>query len=223
MAENIPPPTTTTTTTSTMGVDQIRGLPYYEKLKKDLRETLQKKRLLDKNMTQLEDQIYRYESSYLEETSAGNIIKGFDNYIKGSGAPTGGSTSTATGGGGSGGLGGGGGGGGGGTSTRRKAGGNGGDEWRVFSRSSASFMRELSPPSSAQVSPPVGTPTAGVGGGGSGAVGRNGGGRGDETPTSATGGRGGGGQKKKKGEEEEEVGKGNKRLKINFSRGAVGD
>lgn len=38
MAENIPPP------------DNTRGVPYYEKLKRDLRETLQKKRLLDKNM-----------------------------------------------------------------------------------------------------------------------------------------------------------------------------
>ena len=39
MAENIPPPDNNT-----------RGVPYYEKLKRDLRETLQKKRLLDKNM-----------------------------------------------------------------------------------------------------------------------------------------------------------------------------
>ncbi|KAL8997316.1 MAG: hypothetical protein Q9188_006351, partial [Gyalolechia gomerana] len=77
MSENIPPPSTTTDTT--------RGIPYYEKLKRDLRETLQKKRALDKNMAALEDQIYRFEASYLEETSsAGNIIKGFDNYIKGS-------------------------------------------------------------------------------------------------------------------------------------------
>ena len=30
--------------------DSTRGIPYYEKLKRDLRETLQKKRLLDKNM-----------------------------------------------------------------------------------------------------------------------------------------------------------------------------
>lgn len=38
MGENIPPP------------DNTRGVPYYEKLKRDLRETLQKKRQLDKNM-----------------------------------------------------------------------------------------------------------------------------------------------------------------------------
>ncbi|KAJ5572759.1 hypothetical protein N7450_009743 [Penicillium hetheringtonii] len=61
-----------------------RGLPYYEKLRRDLRDTIAKKRLMDKSMAQLEDQIFRFEQSYLEETTAGNIIKGFDNYIKGS-------------------------------------------------------------------------------------------------------------------------------------------
>ena len=39
MAENVPP-----------SGDATRGVPYYEKLKRDLRETLQKKRLLDKNL-----------------------------------------------------------------------------------------------------------------------------------------------------------------------------
>jgi len=68
---------------------------------------------------QLEDNILRVETQYLEETSAGNIIKGFDNYIKGAAT-----TTTA---------------GGAGTATRRKA--PISDADRIFSRSSTSFLR----------------------------------------------------------------------------------
>ncbi|GAB1198927.1 hypothetical protein APSETT444_008257 [Aspergillus pseudonomiae] len=117
-----------------------RGLPYYEKLRRELRDTLQKKRLMDKSMAdmqaQLEDQIFRFEQSYLEETTAGNIIKGFDNYIKGSSSGAGAGGSLAL----SGGVGG----------ARRKA--QVTDADRVFSRSSASFMRD-STPSSVQTTP----------------------------------------------------------------------
>ncbi|CAG7970184.1 unnamed protein product [Penicillium olsonii] len=102
-----------------------RGLPYYEKLRRELRDTLQKKRLMDKSMAQLEDQIFRFEQSYLEETTAGNIIKGFDNYIKGSSS---GSSLGASGLGIGGGV----------AGSRRKAAVTESD--RVFSRSSASFM-----------------------------------------------------------------------------------
>lgn len=127
MAENQPPASAGKT-----NGDASRGMPYYEKLRRDLRETLSKKRKLDQELSMLEDQIYKVETTYLEETTAGNIIKGFDNYIKGS-------TGAATGGAGAG------------TATRRKA--LVSDVDRLFSSSSASFAREDEGPTSAGTTP----------------------------------------------------------------------
>lgn len=80
MAENIPP---NSSSKPAPGANADRGLPYYEKLRRDLRDTITKKRLLDRNLQQLESEIFKSETNYLEETSvAGNIVKGFDNYIK---------------------------------------------------------------------------------------------------------------------------------------------
>ncbi|KAL8694046.1 MAG: hypothetical protein Q9218_001224 [Villophora microphyllina] len=213
MTENVPPLSNTAAADAS-----TRGIPYYEKLKRDLRETLQKKRLLDKNMATLEDQIYRIESTYLEETSgAGNIIKGFDNYIKGSALIGSGGTA----GGGGGGSVGGAGGGGGGTSTRRKG---VGEMDRVFSRSSCSFMREVSPTSSIHSTPTNGpTPTSGQPGPSSARASDH------PTPTSATSMKAGGAAGNKKGrkgtdkEDEESEGKAPKRLKITYARGGTGD
>lgn len=133
MAENAPP-----AGGAHAAIDASRGMPYYEKLRRDLRDTLTKKRLLDQSLVciyrdkaigkatnlveqaQLEENILRVETSYLEETSAGNIIKGFDNYIKGSTTT---SMSGATGPG----------------TARRKVAVNDAD--RIFSRSSASYVR----------------------------------------------------------------------------------
>ncbi|KAM5453946.1 chromatin modification-related protein eaf6 [Microsporum audouinii] len=134
----------TAAVTAPAGVDQqapARGIPYYEKLRRELRDTLQKKRLMDKNMAALEESIYRFEQSYLEETGAGNIIKGFDNYIKGASSLSsiGGSGIGASFGSGNG------------PTTRRK--GQVADSDRVFSRSSASFMRDSPAPSSAHTTP----------------------------------------------------------------------
>ncbi|PGH05439.1 hypothetical protein GX51_02963 [Blastomyces parvus] len=148
MTENIPPATAAGGTSIPAGSGpeqmQSRGIPYYEKLRRELRETIQKKRLMDKNMAALEESIYRFEQSYLEETGAGNIIKGFDNYIKGSsgvsGIGLGGSLGSMTGGSGAGGP-----------ATRRKTAVQ--DSDRVFSRSSASFMRDSPAPSSANTTP----------------------------------------------------------------------
>ncbi|KAL8637295.1 MAG: hypothetical protein Q9226_009138 [Calogaya cf. arnoldii] len=201
---------TETTLPSSTADNTTRGIPYYEKLKRDLRETIQKKRTLDKNIAMLEDQIYRIEASYLEETSsAGNIIRGFDNYIKGSAL----SGSVSAGGGGS--AGGSAGGGGGGTSTRRKG---VTEQDRVFSRSSCSFMRELSPTSSIQSTPNVPTPTSGNPQTSTRASD-------NPTPTSATSLKAGGNKKNKKGvekEDDESEGKQPKRLKITYARGGVG-
>ncbi|KAK7182174.1 hypothetical protein DPSP01_013260 [Paraphaeosphaeria sporulosa] len=134
MAENAPP-----APASNAQPDASRGMPYYERLRRDLRESLQKKRAIDHNLEQLEATILRVETQYLEETSAGNIIKGFDNYIKGAAAVT---TASSTG-----------------TATRRKAQISEAD--RIFSRSSSAFVRESSTPGSAQTTPSHGqTPTS---------------------------------------------------------------
>lgn len=117
MAEGTPHPPSATT--GSKSDDTTRGRPYYDKLRKDLKEILEKKRELNKTMVNLEATIARAENAYLEETSAaGNIVKGFDNYIKVS--ATGGGASAA-----------------GGTATRRKGGVSEAD--RVFSRSSVSW------------------------------------------------------------------------------------
>lgn len=45
MAENAPP-----AAASTAQPDASRGMPYYERLRRDLRESLQKKRAIDHNL-----------------------------------------------------------------------------------------------------------------------------------------------------------------------------
>lgn len=152
MAENVPPTSASKAAATTSNSD--RGIPYYEKLRRDLRDTINKKRLLDRNLEALEHQIFRAETSYLEETSAaGNIVKGFDNYIKAAAT----TNSTAASGTISGAAAGG---------TRRKAQVN--DSDRVFSKSSVSYRDGKdgeSGPGSAVSTPGQGsTPVASAGG-----------------------------------------------------------
>ena len=45
MAENAPP-----ASAANAASDASRGMPYYERLRRDLRESLQKKRLVDNNL-----------------------------------------------------------------------------------------------------------------------------------------------------------------------------
>jgi len=152
MAENVPP--TSASKATAVASNSDRGIPYYEKLRRDLRDTINKKRLLDRNLEALENQIHRAETSYLEETSAaGNIVKGFDNYIKAAAttnsAAVSGTISGAAAGG-----------------TRRKA--QVSDSDRVFSRSSVSYREGKdgeSRPGSAVSTPRHGsTPAASAGG-----------------------------------------------------------
>ena len=119
MAENVPvgagaPPANST-------ADQP-GRPYYESLRGTLRQTLEKKRKLDEQLAALEEQIFKLEGAYLEETAtSGNIVRGFDGWVKGVtiGAGDRGGRSAAD--------------------DRRR--GRVRDEDRVFSRSSVSWMR----------------------------------------------------------------------------------
>ena len=154
----------------------------------------------------------------MEETSAaGNIIRGFDNYIKASG--TLGSSSGGSGGA-SGGGPPGGGAGGGGTSTRRRGGVT--DQDRIFSRSSVGFMRESSPSGTPLTGSNAGTPTVDGALGSASGGGSNGGGT-----IKITGGGGNKNSRKKsvvsiKADREDDGGgeKTPKRLKISYGRGA---
>lgn len=79
MTENVPP---NSAKTDSAAADQP-GRPYYESLRGTLRQTLDKKRRLDEQLAALEEQIYKTESVYLEDTAAsGNIVRGFDGWVK---------------------------------------------------------------------------------------------------------------------------------------------
>lgn len=61
----------------------VPGLPFYEKSRLHLRDLLRKQQTLQRNLANLEDTIYRKETEYLEDTPSGNIILGFDGFVKG--------------------------------------------------------------------------------------------------------------------------------------------
>ena len=63
MAENVAP--SSGANNPGANADATRGVPYYEKLKRDLRETLNKKRLLDKNMVKATGFKPRFSNSIL--------------------------------------------------------------------------------------------------------------------------------------------------------------
>ena len=67
MTENIPPRSSSKTAV-TPSESTARGLPYYEKLRRDLRDTIQKKRILDKNMVRPHLDLPRYTPSQTPPT-----------------------------------------------------------------------------------------------------------------------------------------------------------
>lgn len=118
MSENIPP-NAGTAAISDSAANQP-GRPYYESLRATLRSTLEKKRKLDEQVAAIEDQIFKSEGTYLEETAnSGNIVRGFDGWVKG--VQVGGRTADE----------------------RRR--GRVRDDDRVFSRSSVGWMRVRPP------------------------------------------------------------------------------
>lgn len=75
MAENQPPPSANTADTA--------GIPYYNKEREKLQDLLRRKKLLELSIARQDEAIYKKETDYFEDTPAGNIITGFDNYTKG--------------------------------------------------------------------------------------------------------------------------------------------
>ncbi|CAG8643841.1 9107_t:CDS:2, partial [Acaulospora colombiana] len=54
-----------------------------EETEAELRELLIRKKQVDKSLKAIEKQIWQFEGSYLEETnSGGNLIRGFDGYLR---------------------------------------------------------------------------------------------------------------------------------------------
>ncbi|KAI1404664.1 NuA4-domain-containing protein [Hypoxylon fuscum] len=66
--------------------DQQAGLAEYNKQRQNLKALLAKRKQQDRQLAQLEQNIVDLEAKYLGNTRFGNIVKGFDNYIKGTSA-----------------------------------------------------------------------------------------------------------------------------------------
>ncbi|KAB5593102.1 Histone acetyltransferase [Ceratobasidium theobromae] len=63
---------------------EAEGKAAYETARKELSNSLLKRKDIEKQLAALESQIFNFEGSYLTETtnSGGNIIQGFENYLK---------------------------------------------------------------------------------------------------------------------------------------------
>ncbi|KAH8586322.1 histone acetyltransferase subunit NuA4-domain-containing protein [Bisporella sp. PMI_857] len=62
------------------------GQAFYERARKELAASLNRRAQLEAKIAATDDRIYEKETIYLDETPTGNIMMGFDNYTKGTGA-----------------------------------------------------------------------------------------------------------------------------------------
>lgn len=84
MSENVPPPATASDATG-----NVPGKPYYDKATAELQASIRKAAALKQKLAKIQATIFTNEGDYLENTPNGNIITGFDNYTKGTGAGAG--------------------------------------------------------------------------------------------------------------------------------------
>ncbi|KAI1490684.1 histone acetyltransferase subunit NuA4-domain-containing protein [Biscogniauxia mediterranea] len=59
------------------------GLAHYESQRQHLKELLHSRKVIERQLALQEQSIFQKETEYLENTPLGNIITGFDGYIKG--------------------------------------------------------------------------------------------------------------------------------------------
>ncbi|KAI1107781.1 NuA4-domain-containing protein [Jackrogersella minutella] len=78
MTENAQPGASTAT-----NGDRQAALAEYNKQRQNLKELIAKRKQQDRQLAALEQNIVDLEAKYLNNTRFGNIVKGFDNYIKG--------------------------------------------------------------------------------------------------------------------------------------------
>ncbi|KAG6001217.1 hypothetical protein E4U43_001386 [Claviceps pusilla] len=65
------------------GPGPLPTLAEYKETQARVRDLIEKRRAFDKRLNQVEESIISKEAAYLESTPSGNIITGFDNYMKG--------------------------------------------------------------------------------------------------------------------------------------------
>ncbi|KAI1277143.1 histone acetyltransferase subunit NuA4-domain-containing protein [Xylaria sp. FL0933] len=80
MTENVHP----ATSSGAGATGDQPGIAHYEKQRQYLKELLQNRKLIERQLVAQEQSILQKETEYLESTPYGNIITGFDGYIKGS-------------------------------------------------------------------------------------------------------------------------------------------